>query len=103
MLKDATLEDVLDSGVEKYRLQVSNYRSTSIDKDSFGQLCFFRAQCTTESRKLITGIIKDVNRLEPIIGANVVEKGTTNGTITDVEGRFSLNVAPDATLREVLP
>ena len=38
-----------------------------------------------------------------VIGANVVEKGTTNGTITDAEGRFSLNVASDATLREVLP
>ena len=34
----------------------------------------------------------------PVIGANVVEKGTTNGTITDAEGRFSLNVASDATL-----
>nr|WP_278935066.1 hypothetical protein [Parabacteroides johnsonii] len=32
-----------------------------------------------------------------------MEKGTTNGTITDAEGRFSLNVASDATLREVLP
>ena len=55
-----------------------------------------------QNQKAITGIIKDVNG-EPIIGANVVEKGTTNGTVTDIEGRFSLNVAPGATLREVLP
>ncbi|WP_289006826.1 TonB-dependent receptor [uncultured Parabacteroides sp.] len=47
--------------------------------------------------KNITGIVKDANG-EPIIGANVVEKGTTNGTITDMEGRFSLNVASNATL-----
>lgn len=47
--------------------------------------------------KTITGVIRDVNG-EPVIGANVVEKGTTNGTISDVEGRFSLNVAPSATL-----
>ena len=40
----------------------------------------FRARCSTESRKLITGVILDVIRLEPVIGANVVEKGTTNGT-----------------------
>lgn len=50
-----------------------------------------------QNQKAITGIIKDVNG-EPIIGANVVEKGTTNGTVTDIEGRFSLNVAPGATL-----
>ena len=29
---------------------------------------------------------------EPIIGANVVEKGTTNGTITDLDGNYSLTV-----------
>ena len=50
-----------------------------------------------QNQKAITGIIKDVNG-EPIIGANVVEKGTTNGTVTDIEGRFSLHVAPGATL-----
>ena len=36
------------------------------------------------SRK-ITGTVTDENG-EPIIGANVVEKGTTNGTVTDIEG-----------------
>ena len=34
----------------------------------------------------------------PIIGANVAVKGTTNGTITDMEGRFSLEVELGATL-----
>lgn len=47
--------------------------------------------------KIVTGVIQDANG-EPVIGANVVEKGTTNGTISDLEGRFSLNVAPGATL-----
>lgn len=51
-----------------------------------------------QQSKTITGVVKDVNG-EPVIGANIVEKGTTNGTITDVEGRFSLNVvSSDATL-----
>ena len=36
---------------------------------------------------------------EPIIGANVVEKGTTNGTITDVDGKATLNIKPGATLQ----
>ncbi|MCH5228600.1 MAG: TonB-dependent receptor [Muribaculaceae bacterium] len=35
---------------------------------------------------------------EPLIGATVMEKGTTNGTATDIDGNFTLNVAPDATL-----
>lgn len=35
---------------------------------------------------------------EPIIGANVIEKGTTNGGITDIDGVFNLNVNPGATL-----
>lgn len=47
--------------------------------------------------KHLVGVIKSVNG-EPVIGANVIEKGTTNGTISDMDGKFSLNVAPDATL-----
>ena len=35
---------------------------------------------------------------EPVIGANVVEKGTTNGTVTDADGRFSLSVVPNGVL-----
>lgn len=34
----------------------------------------------------------------PVIGANIVEKGTMNGVISDSEGQFVLNVAPGATL-----
>ncbi len=47
--------------------------------------------------KRITGTIID-ERGDPIIGANVVEKGTSNGTITDIDGNFSLNVSDNATL-----
>lgn len=54
-----------------------------------------------QNQKAIAGIIKDVNG-EPIIGANVVEKGTTNGTVTDIEGRFSLNVAPRCNISSFL-
>lgn len=50
-----------------------------------------------QKTKIVSGVINDETGL-PVIGANVVEKGTTNGTITDAEGRFSLNVASDATL-----
>ena len=45
----------------------------------------------------ITGTVVD-NTGVPVIGANVVIKGTTNGTITDLDGKFSLDGPPNATL-----
>ena len=45
----------------------------------------------------LTGVVTDASN-EPIIGASVVEKGTTNGVITDFEGNFSLNVSAKATI-----
>ncbi len=45
----------------------------------------------------IKGEVRDANK-EPIIGANVLVKGTTNGTITDLEGGFSLQVPANSTL-----
>lgn len=49
-------------------------------------------------RRRVSGVVVD-SQGEPVIGANILEKGSgTNGTITDVEGRFSLDVASDATL-----
>lgn len=52
---------------------------------------------TQNASKKVTGIIKD-EKGELLTGANVLEKGTTNGTITDLEGKFSLNVKECATL-----
>ena len=43
-----------------------------------------------------TGHVEDAQG--PLIGATVMEKGTTNGTVTDFDGNFSLNVQPGATL-----
>lgn len=48
-------------------------------------------------QKQVSGVVVDTNG-DPVIGANIVEKGTTNGTISDVEGRFFLNLSSDATL-----
>lgn len=48
--------------------------------------------------KKITGRIKD-NSGEPIVGVNVVEKGTTNGAITDINGNFSIEVVTGAVLQ----
>ena len=48
----------------------------------------------------ISGLVVDAAG-EPIIGASVVEKGTTNGGITDLDGKFTLTITPGATLKDV--
>ena len=48
--------------------------------------------------KAITGTVIDADTGEPVIGASVVERGTTNGVITDVDGRFSLVVPENGVL-----
>lgn len=48
-----------------------------------------------QSNKVI-GTVKD--EFGPVIGASVVEKGTSNGVVTNLNGKFSLNVKPGATL-----
>ncbi len=45
----------------------------------------------------VHGVVDDATG-EPLIGATVMEKGTSNGTATDFDGNFTINVAPDATL-----
>ncbi|GHT32533.1 SusC/RagA family TonB-linked outer membrane protein [Bacteroidia bacterium] len=50
-----------------------------------------------DNKVRITGTVTDENG-EPIIGANVVEKGTTNGSITDLDGKFNLEVKERAVL-----
>lgn len=46
----------------------------------------------------VTGVVTDEYG-DPIIGANVIEKGTTNGIITDLDGKFTINVNPGAVLQ----
>lgn len=50
-----------------------------------------------QQKKQISGKVTDENS-EPIPGANVIEKGTTNGTVTDIDGNFTLSVEDDAIL-----
>lgn len=46
----------------------------------------------------ISGRVTNQEDGEPLIGVNIVELGSTNGTITDIDGKYSLNVAAGATL-----
>lgn len=93
--KNVTLDEVLTQIFNN-----TGYNYQIIDRQVLIKASTEPNQATNAAQqktKIVSGVINDETGL-PVIGANVVEKGTTNGTITDAEGRFSLNVASDATL-----
>lgn len=53
-------------------------------------------QAAMQQTKKVTGVVSDAQG--PIIGASIMEKGTSNGTVTDFDGNFTLNVKPGAQL-----
>ena len=52
--------------------------------------------CSMFAQRIITGTVSDDK--EALIGASIVVKGTSKGTVTDVDGKFSLEVPKDATM-----
>ncbi|WP_455640969.1 TonB-dependent receptor [Parabacteroides sp.] len=57
-----------------------------------------KSELINQQARKITGVVTDTNG-EPVIGANVVIKGTTTGTVTDLDGRYSLEVPQGAVLQ----
>ncbi len=51
----------------------------------------------TSAQRTISGTITDAENGDPLIGANVIVTGTSTGTITDLDGKYSLAVPDDAT------
>ena len=49
--------------------------------------------------KTITGVVND--ELGPVAGANIVVKGTTNGTMTDMDGHFSISNVPAGAVLQI--
>ena len=48
----------------------------------------------------VSGIVSDIDSNEPLVGATIVEVGTHNGTVTDIDGKYHLKVSKEgATLR----
>ena len=70
----------------------TNNESSGYQPENMGQ------NTMVSQKRLVTGVVLDLDG-EPVVGANVFEKGEkSNGTITDVNGKFSLNVSDNATL-----
>ena len=57
----------------------------------------FTATPGFSQNKTVTGTVTDATG-EPLIGASVLQQGTSNGVITDVDGKYSIQVPPEATL-----
>ena len=51
-----------------------------------------------QDRITISGKVLDKSNGDPLIGVNIVQQGTTNGTISDLDGKFSLNVDRNSTV-----
>ncbi|MDR1746867.1 MAG: carboxypeptidase-like regulatory domain-containing protein [Tannerella sp.] len=86
-VKDATIEEVMTQALKNTNLTYSIH-----DR----HITVFR-YAQQQVGKKITGRILDQNG-EPVTGANVVEKGSANGSITDADGNFSLLVKENAIL-----
>ena len=77
--------------MQKYKMPISRLRMMVCLIGMLLPMCMFAQQITVQ------GIVKDQTG-ETVIGASVMEKGTTNGTITGIDGDFSLNMSSNGTL-----
>ena len=69
-------------------------------KHLFTLLMFLGVVSCAFAQRAITGKISNAQG-EPLIGASVVIKGTTTGTITDVDGNFALNAPANALILSI--
>lgn len=84
-LKSVLVEQLAKLGLE-YAVSGNKIIISSLENNS-----------ESSKKKEVSGSVVDAKG-EPIIGATIMEKGTTNGTITDSDGNFTLNVAQNAML-----
>lgn len=84
--QNANIREVLKQILFSYEYRIDNYKIVLLANNS------------KQQDGKITGTILDVTGI-PVAGANVVVKGTTNGTITDMDGHFTLEVPKGALLQ----
>lgn len=74
------------------------YKNVNLKKSIITMILFCMVQISFAQQTTVTSTIVDVND-EPVIGATILEKGTTNGTVTDYDGNFSLNVGEGSAIQ----
>lgn len=93
-----------DTFVPKYNFNIVelkkllHMKNSLFCKWSIWLACLFISQALYAQQVSIKGTVISGTDQFPVIGASVVEKGTANGTITDMDGNFSLNVSNGATV-----
>ncbi len=89
--KNANIQDVLDAIATKTGL-----RYTIKDRHIVLTTEHVSNAAISQQSQKVTGVVSDL--MGPVAGANVIQKGTTNGTTTDLDGQFSIEVPANATL-----
>lgn len=92
ILKDA-LAEILEGTNCTFRFQNNHIYIYPVESNDIEE----KQLVSVASAIKITGVVVDTNG-EPLIGASIMIKGTSVGTITDIDGRFSLDAVPDAVL-----
>lgn len=92
-VKRETVENILNKVLTDCSFVIENNTILLIPKDPDSV-----PTVAQQAKRQISGTVID-ERGEPIIGANVIERGTTNGVVTDIDGKFSLSVADNSVLQ----
>ena len=101
--KHVNLKRVVSVSVDKsniFKVLDKIFEGTDVKYSVLDKKIILSTEMTSKQQQAvkISGKVVDVNG-EPVIGANVVQKGTTNGTITDLNGDFTLTVSQGAVLQ----
>lgn len=86
------LSSILESKEMNYSMEGNHILLSKKENTNSEEVSTALAQ---QQKKQITGTVVD-QAGDPVIGANIIEQGTTNGTITDIDGNFTLEVANNA-------
>ncbi len=98
-ITNKSVEEILTNALKKQnaKFEVNNNRIIIYKSSNSKPAKVAEAQIAQQTIK-VSGTVTDAVTGEPVIGANVIVKGTTNGTSTDFDGNFELEVPANATL-----
>lgn len=74
------------------------FADKTIGYEVVGKQIILKVAPSSKKKTKVTGVITD-ERGEPVIGANVILKGSPNGTVTDLDGRYSIETAQNDILQ----
>ncbi|MDD2436099.1 MAG: TonB-dependent receptor [Massilibacteroides sp.] len=103
-LKSGSVEDILKNALKNQQASftVNNNRiivyKTTLKEKTANNNYDRTIDGSQQQTKRVSGVVLDAVTGEPIIGANILVKGTNTGISTDIDGNFSIEVFSDATL-----